>query len=119
MITLTSILIILAAHTIFDWILQTRWQAENKSKNWQALLNHCFTYFIGLCIAAMIIFYPHTNPYIASCWAVLNGVLHFITDAITSRLNAKFYPRKSFWNCIGVDQFIHYATLFVTFNLMK
>ena len=106
-------------HTIFDWFLQSRMVAENKSKSWLALEEHVFIYFIGLLIAMFILPFDAANGFI---WAVVNAVLHFITDAITSRVNAYSYQRgriKCFWNGIGFDQYIHYVTLFGTYLLLK
>lgn len=116
MITLNDILLILGMHAIFDWWLQTRWQAENKSKDIEALLSHVGVYTLGLFCVGCFLF---TSYDLLMCWAIVNSALHFGTDFITSRLNAKFYPNKSFWNCIGADQFIHYATLFYTYDLIR
>ena len=35
---------LLVAHLVGDWLLQTEWQALNKSKNYRALLSHISTY---------------------------------------------------------------------------
>ncbi len=116
--TLTDILIIVSMHTIFDWLFQSRWQAENKSKNWLALTSHVVVYNLGLAIAGGFLL-MWTSPLMYVTWVLGNSVLHFITDAITSRLNAKFYPTKAFWNTIGIDQLIHYATLFTTLYICR
>jgi hypothetical protein len=112
------IVTILLVHFVADFVVQTRWQAENKSKDWGALVSHVGTYWAFLHLFAA--FAPsNTSPWYASfVWAVVNGVLHFATDAITSRQTAKRWndgkPTKGFWVWIGFDQFIHAATLIVT-----
>jgi hypothetical protein len=118
MITFTDIVVILTIHTVFDWIFQTRWQAENKAHNWLALFDHVIVYTVGLTIAAFILF-GYDRPVIAAVWAYSNGALHFMTDAITSRMTKKFYPGKGFWNTIGIDQLIHYVTLFGTYVILE
>jgi hypothetical protein len=115
--TYLQILTILAMHTTFDWLLQTRWMAENKSKNWNALSVHVLVYLAGLAIAGLIL--PFASIVCALIWVQSNTILHFLTDAITSRYNAKHYPNKQFWDCVGIDQLIHYATLFGTYFLLK
>lgn len=112
-----AIFIVLLVHTVFDWWLQTRWQAENKSKDWWALGSHVAIYTFGLLFAGVFIFKGDAVP--AAIWLTINSIMHFITDVITSRLNAKFYPRKAFWNCIGTDQLVHYLTLFGTYFLLS
>jgi hypothetical protein len=47
----------------------------------------------------------------------INGVLHWITDYFTSRLNAHLWQAKrtkAFWIGIGADQLIHTTTLLLT-----
>jgi hypothetical protein len=54
-------------------------------------------------------------------WLLLNGALHFITDACTSRLTGYFYKKGDYHNffvVIGFEQFIHYTCLFVTWYYM-
>ena len=119
MISLNDILIILFVHTLFDWCLQTRWQANNKHKSLEALGKHVEIYIIGLIIASFFLF---DNMILGMIWASVNAVLHFITDFITSRRSRKFKKERKDWLFIvnaGVDQFIHYATLFITLEYLK
>jgi len=100
-------------HTIADFILQTRWMAENKSSSLKALTVHIIEYttvmFVGL-----ILPFGLAN---AALYAVINGVLHFFTDFITSRLSSYAYKNekmKLFWGIIGFDQFIHISCMLLT-----
>ena len=37
---------LLVAHLVGDWLLQTEWQALNKTKNWRAMWAHVAVYHI-------------------------------------------------------------------------
>lgn len=135
--TLSVLLVaqIIFAHWVSDFVLQTHWMATNKSKNWLALLSHVGTYtaslaVILLAVGAVIaasetgtvqnaIFVLAPGAFVA--WVVLNGALHFVTDAITSRITGYFWAKgdaHNFFVIIGMDQMIHYFCLFGTFVLL-
>ena len=109
------ILILLLLHWFADFVLQTKWQARNKSFNSAALLSHVFTYSFILAIGL--------TPFVLDIWKVLaiaglNGGLHGIIDAVTSRLSAKLYNKEDlhdFFVIIGFDQFLHVAILISSF----
>lgn len=108
-------LILLVVHWIADFVLQTHWQASNKSKNNEALLRHVGVYTLALASYTAIVVTPWfvTGVYFIS----LNGILHFITDYITSRMSSKLYVKQDWHNffvVIGLDQLIHQFTLGLT-----
>lgn len=111
---LTQYVALLLTHFVADFMFQTHWQASNKSKNNLALLQHVTTYMIGLAFGSALIF--GIGP--AWCYFVLgNALLHFATDYVTSRFTARFFARKDLHNgfvVIGLDQWIHQATLAAT-----
>lgn len=117
---LSLILFILLGHFIFDWLLQTRYMADNKSKSFEALALHVSTYTIGM--NATFIFWSLTfndtiGVFTILLWALINGILHGITDKITSQFTSRFYKQQryhAFFSTIGFDQLIHYATLFIS-----
>lgn len=99
-----ALVMILTLHFLADFILQSDWMAINKSSSWKALGIHTFVY---------------TMVFMIFGWkfAVLNGVLHFITDAISSRLTSylwKLEKRHLFFVVIGADQMIHNICLIKT-----
>lgn len=82
---LWQFMILLAAHYVADFKLQTHWQATNKSKNIMALLEHVAVYTAVLAVVAVVLF-GMTGIWFAFVW--INGVLHFCTDFVTSRWSA-------------------------------
>ena len=110
--TYLAIMSILAVHWFADFALQTDWQATNKSKNNLALAAHVGTYTAVLAAFAAI-----TMPIIGIAWALLNGVIHFGVDYVTSRINSRLWSSgnmRLFFPSVGLDQLIHYACLFGT-----
>lgn len=129
-------MIILAIHYVADFLLQTHWQASNKSKNNVALLEHVGVYTAVLGLGTVFMF-GLTAQWFGFVW--INGMLHFGTDYVTSRISARHFamaidemdrvrietkiygePDKSlnparhwhnFFVVIGLDQLIHQATL--------
>ena len=106
---------VIFTHWVADFILQTDWQAKNKSTNNIALLRHVSTYTI--CLAIFSLLYKFSFE-----WIILNGVLHFVTDYITSRINSALWKKgdvHNFFVMVGFDQLIHYGCLFGTLFLFK
>jgi len=101
---LLNIIILLWLHFIADFFLQSTYMAMNKSKNSLALLWHCFIYALPL------LFFGWK-------FALLNGVLHFPIDFVTSRITSKLYAKKEyhwFFVIVGLDQTIHMTILIST-----
>lgn len=101
---INKLILIFFMHYIGDFLLQTRWMGENKSKNMKALLFHILVYTLWL--------FP-----LGVEFAIANGILHLITDFITSRLSSRAYKNNNmsqFWAIIGADQLIHIVTLLLT-----
>jgi Protein of unknown function (DUF3307) len=101
---------LLATHWVGDFVLQTNFQASNKSKRLDALSLHVATYTVTLFVAAIILFGVMT----AVIFAAINGALHFATDYITSRASSKLWEEQNwhrFFVMIGFDQLIHQLTL--------
>lgn len=113
--TLGVILILLTTHFVGDFILQNDWMALNKSKSWLALGCHVYVYTFVLAAAAATI---HEGAFPNFWWFVgINGLVHYVQDAVTSRVNAKLWTanqRHWFFVSVGFDQLLHYIVLFHT-----
>ena len=104
MINLIDILILVWLHFFADFVLQSDYVARNKSSNNKILALHCLIYSI---------------PFLWLGWvfALFNGLCHFITDYITSRVSSKLYKSGEihwFFVVIGFDQAVHLTTITTT-----
>jgi hypothetical protein len=108
---------LLLTHWVADFVLQTHWQASNKSKDNEALLRHVGTYTLCLAVGSALIF-GQSASWLA--FVALNSALHFATDYFTSRASAKLFnvDWHNFFVVIGFDQLIHQVTLAVTMVLI-
>lgn len=127
MIPVLLFLILVLTHYLYDWVAQTREQAEGKSHSNRLLTEHVAMYTWGLLMGtalwAMINAVGTRTPvHIIDVTHVLefvliNGILHWCTDWYTSRINAANWRRsniKGFFDGIGADQAVHQITLIVT-----
>lgn len=123
----STVLALLAVHFVADFLLQSDWMALNKSKRWDALTLHVAVY--AACFLPFGIVF-----------ALVTFTAHFVQDAITSRINARFWffdmampvhwpsrrdpngpavphyaalggNRHWFFVGIGADQLLHYVQL--------
>lgn len=77
-----DVIVIVLLHWVADFILQTRWQGNNKSKSLKALLSHTTTY--SLCFLLLFpLLGTKTLGFVLITW-----MLHTLTDYFTSRATA-------------------------------
>jgi hypothetical protein len=126
--TIAEILTILLIHWFADFVMQTDWQAKNKSKSWKPLLAHTGTYSLVWLMIGGPIFYATSSLSFFDSFAVvfvftmITFALHTITDFITSRINSRLWAEgkvHNFFVSVGFDQVLHYAQLFLTYELLK
>lgn len=121
------IIVILIIHWMADFALQTEKQAKGKSKNWDDLLSHTYTYsLVWYCLLPFYVIF-FTDNYIqwtGTYFILITFICHTITDYFTSRITSKkyqnnhFYGFNSFWFWIGFDQILHLTQLFLTYKLL-
>ena len=120
------ILGLLILHWIADFICQPRWMANEKSKRWDILTIHCFTYAIIIQVSILIILILSniSSTKFESPLAIMGITLfitHFIIDFVTSKMTAYYYQigkTKAFWNTIGFDQILHIWILITVFQYL-
>ena len=120
-----NLLAILFTHWVSDFLMQTRWQADNKSKNLWALTSHVLNYAIGFFLLLgtwLMVMKPTENTfYCVVGYVFINAVFHWITDFFTSKATSYLWRQKDvhgFFCMIGFDQFVHAFCLIVTYNLV-
>lgn len=121
MISIQTLIAILFCHWIFDFALQTREMGNNKSKSNYYLGQHVGVYLVGLLFLSFVLF-PSDPWGCGFIWSIVNAVAHFLTDYVTSRATSSLYKEKryhEFFLVIGIDQMIHYVTLFGTYVWFK
>ena len=101
---------LLLAHFVADFIFQTSKMGLKKSSSNLILGVHIAIYTTVLW--AMMLAYG-----LPVWFAVLNGMVHWITDYCSSRMGKYYYEQKrmyAFWKVIGLDQLAHTVTLLWT-----
>jgi hypothetical protein len=115
MISINVVLILLFTHFYADFILQTDYQAKNKSSSNKVLLLHVSIYSLPFIAISLFLGLPLV-------YGPLNAALHFCTDYVTSRITKRLWLNKQvhwFFVVIGLDQFLHYAGLLLTYQYFK
>lgn len=104
-------------HWVADFVIQTRWQAANKSTDNWALTKHIVTYTIAWVVPAAVIF----KGFNVLCFLGVTFVAHWITDYVTGRLNTGLLKQNNyhdFFVCVGFDQILHYTQLLLTYLIL-
>jgi hypothetical protein len=105
-------LIILVAHWVGDFLLQTQKMAVNKHKSMKWLGLHVLVYSIVLLVIGQVLF----SWQVGLGYAVFNGLLHLTTDFITSKIAARYQKNpRIFYSILGFDQLIHSMCLYWTY----
>ena len=110
-ISIITVVVILWAHFIGDFILQSDYHAVNKSKSNLALFEHVLYYSLPLTLMGFLI------P-VSISWIIANAVMHAAVDYVTSRITSRLWvagKRHWFFVTIGADQSLHFTCLFVSY----
>lgn len=112
------VLFVLFINWFADYFCQNDKMALNKSHSWLALSSHSIVYFVVMFTGLLFYDFFAKTMYCTPLF-LLNFPAHFLTDAVTSRINAKLFlsnKRHWFFVSIGFDQWLHYVVLFLTLN---
>lgn len=125
---------VMFGHYLGDFLCQSRWMANNKSKSILALTTHVAVYTVVLMSYIFIMFlakigledirgnmlWPMPTLTDFGLFAATNALLHWLTDFTTSRINSYYFDQQNyymFFNTVGFDQFIHFGCLFITYHI--
>lgn len=111
-----TIILILTAHWLADFVSQNSWMAENKHSDLRALHSHVSFYTFVL---FLVLVNPLSNFDIKNLinFVLLNAVLHAFVDFFTSKISHRFWIDKDyrmFFIAIGFDQLLHQICLINT-----
>lgn len=116
---------LLLLHFIADFVFQSHWMASNKSKDISALslhvLTYTFTFFVALSFVALSVKDTQLTMQTVALYCFVNGLLHFMIDACTSKITALLYKKQDWHNffvVVGADQFLHHLSLGLTLGLL-
>lgn len=114
------IISILFLHWVADFVCQTDWMAQNKSKNNGALSLHVTIYTVVWVFASVV--YCTVKHDATMLWFLpTTFICHWVTDYFTSRLNSKLWGEKKvhwFFVAVGFDQFLHFTQLLLTYYFL-
>lgn len=116
MIDIKIVLGILLIHWVADFLCQTDYMAQNKSRTMNALLLHTVVY-TAVWIAPTVMIIGQN----AGWFLLVTLIAHTVQDYITSRINSKLWADKKvhwFFVSIGFDQLLHYTQLIGTYYLL-
>lgn len=130
--------LIILSHFFADFFCQTDKMAINKSKSNKWLTIHVIVYMLAFYPFYLYVEYTvngirldFSGNALPVLWLLTNGVLHWLTDYFTSRCTSYLYQKAEknpqelflgnswrhwFFTVIGLDQVIHYACLFFTYQ---
>ncbi len=116
-----AVMVMHGLHYLFDFKVQTEWQANNKSHDNWALTSHVLTYTSGLGVMSVILLYSQGKELsICAGWTVVNGVVHWCVDWCTSRITSSNWKRgriRAVFLTVGADQLIHHMCLLWSFYI--
>ncbi len=103
-----DLIYIVIVHFLFDWILQPRWVAAEKTENLKTALLH------GLLVSAPL-FVIFSLPYL-----LLYGLLHGLQDRYLYNVLNKLWntgdKERDLVNHVAIDQTIHFLILILLYN---
>jgi hypothetical protein len=117
------IFVVMLAHWLADFVMQTDEMAKKKSTSPYWLSRHIFSYSTSMALS-LILFWVFLWDFTLIqliVWVVINAGLHGLVDQYTSRMTAELHRRgdiHGFFVVVGLDQFIHLVCLLGTFQLM-
>lgn len=112
------IYLIIWAHFICDFILQSGKMAREKSSSNVWLAKHILVYS-GSLFLILVWRFSFSGAFL---YALFNGAAHFLTDYVTSRITKYLWSQQrvhDFFVVIGFDQAVHLTTLIATLFMLK
>ena len=115
----TLAIVIVVAHFIGDFVLQSNNMATKKSKEFDYLFAHVAVYSLTMLVIVgpFLVFFFNIDAKQLSLFVYVTFLLHLVTDYFTSKVNSLLWEEKNygkFFNSLGFDQCLHYVGLILT-----
>ena len=116
--TLYLIILLFLLHLVADFIFQPRWIANTKSYNIESLLWHVLIYTTTMCIFLIAVGYisKYSITSVIPMFVIGVALSHLMVDFVSSKMTKKFHldgKQYAFFTTIGLDQFLHEASLLI------
>lgn len=126
-----QIITLMCIHGLFDWYLQDRETAENKSSNIRYLIPHLFILLIGLLIWGSA--FGELTSKQTCLWALTNVIVHGIIDwnlitlyklYVINRFKDadgtfKYWKDKGWFDFIMLDQLLHGLCYVMLYDIIR
>lgn len=116
MLPISSVLpLVLAAHFVGDWLIQTDWQAANKIRSWRAMADHMLGYHLTLA-AALALVYRDNQWWRPVTIILISLVTHAFIDRrwpvkwLMAHTGSRPFSETA-WGVLVVDQALHLSIL--------
>jgi len=104
------ITVLLFKHFVCDFMLQRRYQYQNKGKyGHPGGVLHAGIHAVG----TMLVLLPFVNPVLALKLALIDMVVHYHIDFLKTNVNRKMelqIQHNQYWALLGFDQLLHQWT---------
>ncbi|GLQ53863.1 DUF3307 domain-containing protein [Devosia nitrariae] len=107
---LVALLLLEAKHFLFDFVLQSPYQAKNKGVyGHPGGILHAALHVLGT--AVVMVFFLTDLPLLL-VFLIAEFLIHYHTDWAKAHLVKRSAPARGaeFWSIFGFDQFVHHAT---------
>jgi hypothetical protein len=91
-------LLLLAGHLLGDWVVQTDWQATNKTRSWAALTAHVASYHLVLGLLLFI-------PVVRDGWPDWKVLATLTVSAMTHAVINRRWPVRALLRAAGSSRF--------------
>jgi len=122
MISIIAILYLMFIHWVGDFLFQTPWMGENKSKNFKALVTHTTVYTLIMMFGS--VYWLEFSISDIFMFGLITFACHTITDFFSSKLTSKQFSNKIYngfsggFTIIGMDQYLHLMQIILTYKYL-
>lgn len=103
-------------HYIADFVLQTKWIADNKATDISALFIHSLIHGIGTSLVIALMF---NDFYLILGCGLLDLFVHMGIDKLKCIVSKESPRDRMYWIFLGLDQLLHYTFYYALLNIVR